>query len=236
MRAAKVTVTSLVLFGVTLISLLIVPSSAVSILVNLPFLLAILAFALIALFAAVRGSGDDRWVDRVPLLLVPPLAAFTLWSLSAPGAYFFAAAVSLLVWLAFGVLLITRMIALLARQPVRRDLLAVWTGALFVGLLVFAAGVSDVPLEVRFALSEDAMNDTALAVANGSKDPATIDRIGLWNVDGAERLGDGMRFTVEDAGFWEGVGFAYEPNGLPPVLRDESYDHWRGQWYIWTSR
>ena len=233
---ARLAVTSVVLFAATLATLLFVPFPAEAVAASLLVLVvAILCLALIAVFAAARGSAEDRWVDRVPLLLVPPLAAFTLWSLSVPGVDFFSAAVAALVWLAFGVLLLVRIGRLLAQPPVRRDLLALWTCALFVGLLVFSAGVSDVPLEVRFALSKEAMNDVALAVISGERDPGTIDRIGLWNVDDVERVAGGMQFRVREAGFLSSTGFAYRADGLPPSGED-SYRYYRAGWYIWTGQ
>jgi hypothetical protein len=100
-------------------------------------------------------------------------------------------------------------------------------------LLVIAAR-TEAPLAVRFALSEDAMNDAARAVLAGERNPATIDRIGLWHVRDVRRVRGGMRFQVEGAGLFSGAGFAYQADGLPPP-GDNVFRYYRGGWYTWTS-
>ena len=201
----------------------------------LVLVVAILCLGVVAVFAAIRGGTDDLWVDRVPLVVVPPLAGLTLWSLSVPGADVFTAAVAVFIWLVIDVILIVRVLALLARTPVRREPLAVWTGALFVALLVFAAGVWDVPLRARFDLSEDAMNEVARDVLRGERDPETIERIGLWNVHNVRRVAGGVRFTVRNAGFLSSTGFTYQPDGRPPYDGIDGVRHYRGLWFIWTG-
>ena len=233
---ARLVVLEALLFGVTLIALLFVPFPAEAVAASLLVLVvAILCLGVVAVLAAARGGADDLWVDRVPLVVVPPLAALTLSALSVPGADVFAAAIAVLIWLVVGVLLAVRVLALLARMPVRREPLGVWTCVLFVGLLVFAAGVWDVPLRARFALSENAMNEVAREVIGGERDPETIERIGLWNVDDVQRIAGGMRFTVRDAGFISSTGFAYQADGLPPP-RHATFRYYRGGWYIWTGQ
>jgi hypothetical protein len=43
-----------------------------------------------------------------------------------------------------------------------------------------------------------------------------------------------MRFAVEDAGFLDTVGFAYQADGLPPP-GNYSFEYYRDGWYIWTT-
>ena len=171
----------------------------------------------------------------MPLVVAPPVAALTLWALSVPGADVVTAAVAVLVWVVVGVILVARVLALLARTPVRREPLAVWTGALFVALLVFAAGVWDVPLRARFELSEDAMNDVAREVLDGERDPETIERIGLWDVENVRRVAGGVRFTVRNAGFITRTGFAYQADGRPAYDGSGGFRYYRAGWYIWEG-
>ena len=108
------------------------------------------------------------------------------------------------------------------------------TVCVVVALLLVIAARTEAPLAVRFALSEDAMNDAARAVLAGERDPTTIDRIGLWNVRDVLRMPGGMRFQVEGAGFLVASGFAYQADGLPPQGPYE-FEYYRGGWYTWTS-
>jgi hypothetical protein len=75
------------------------------------------------------------------------------------------------------------------------------------------------------------MTRTAREVVAGTRDPETIDRIGLWNVHEVKRLPGGMRFLVEGAGFFDSRGFLYPTDGRPPP--DASY--YDAGWYTWTS-
>jgi hypothetical protein len=79
------------------------------------------------------------------------------------------------------------------------------------------------------------MDDVARDVAAGRRAPASIDRIGLWQVDRAERVRGGMRFLVAGTGFLDPVGFAYSPQGTPPVIGEDDYVHLEGAWYVWTE-
>ena len=69
-----------------------------------------------------------------------------------------------------------------ARRPLARDEAWAWGGAVVIGALMLVAARTEAPLALRFALSKDAMDDVARAVLDGERDPATIDRIGMWNV------------------------------------------------------
>lgn len=236
MRTATFAASAVLSFGLTLIVLTLAPLPAEAVAASLLVLVvAILCLGVVALLAAIRGGPDDLWVDRVPLVVVPPLAALTLWSLSVPGADIFAAAIAVFIWLVVGVVLVVRVLTLLARAPVRREPLALWTGALTVALLVFAAGVWDVSLRARFELSENAMNEVAREVIRGERDPETIERIGLWNVDNVRRVAGGMRFTVRNAGFNSPTGFAYQADGRPLYDGVGGYRYYRAGWYIWEG-
>ena len=169
--------------------------------------------------------------EAIPWLAVPPLSALTLWSFSAPNAYVFAAVGAVVGWCLVGLVLLVR---LLSRAPATRSEYVVWGGSIVIGLLLLIAARTEAPLALRFELSEDAMNDTARAVMAGEGDPATIDRIGLWNVSDVRRVRSGMRFRVDDVGFLSGAGFAYQADGLPPP-GPYAFEYYRAGWYIWRE-
>lgn len=106
-----------------------------------------------------------------------------------------------------------------------------WGGSVVIGLLLVIAARTEAPLALRFELSEGAMNEAAHAVMAGERDPATIDRIGLWNVSDVRRVRGGMRLRVEDVGFLAGAGFAYQADGLPPP-GPYAFEYYRAGWYI----
>jgi len=152
------------------------------------------------------------------------VSAETVWTFSAPGAYVLEAAAAVLSSCLFGVALVARL-ALRTRKPLLRKTARLWGASAFSGVLVLAASAASMPLDLRFAL----------AVIRGERDPATIDRIGLWNVGFARRSPGGMRFTVEGAGSLSYSGFAYQADGLPPPQGVDSFRYWRRGWYIWTG-
>jgi len=212
MRAAAAA-SSLGLFAASLVLLLLEPSVGFVLAIALPLALVPLAFTRI------------EWL---PWLLVPSLSALTRWSFSTPGTYVVPAAGGILGWSLLGVVIAVRRLRQ-ARSSWR------WRITVATGIAVLFASFAMMPLDLRFWLSEDAMNDAALAVIRGERDPATIDRIGLWNVGRAYRGPGGMQFTVEGAGFLSYAGFAYQAEGLPPPNDGDSFRYWRRGWYIWNG-
>jgi hypothetical protein len=105
-------------------------------------------------------------------------------------------------------------------------------------LAAAAVGVvsSGTSLRLRYEASESAMNEIAQDVTAGSKEATKIDRIGMWRVDGVERVRRGMRFAVEGTGVLGSVGFAYSAHGHPPdVSGGDRYEHYDGPWWIWSE-
>jgi hypothetical protein len=162
------------------------------------------------------------------------LAAETLWAFSAPGIYFLLAFSALVSWLLLGIVFAIRFVGLSTRKPPTRETKWSWGAAAVTALVVVPASLATMPLEVRFMLSEDAMNEVGPAVASGARDPATIDRIGNWDVHRAWRVPGGMRFTVDGTGFLSTTGFAYQPDGLRQ-LTDASFSYYRNGWYLWNG-
>jgi hypothetical protein len=216
MRPAAVVVSCLVSFGGTIALLLYDPDAALVVLAAVALCLVIVPF--------VR-------IDLMPWLVTPPLAALTLWSLSAPGGYVLAIAGVALCAVLYGIVLLVRLTALRSRMPLTTVARRAWRASVVVGVVAAVVAVTTIPLELRFRLSEDAMTRTAREVLAGKRDPAAIARIGLWNVRRAERLPGGMLFLVEDAGFFDSHGFLYPTDGLPPP----GARYYGGGWYLVTE-
>jgi hypothetical protein len=127
-------------------------------------------------------------------------------------------------------------IALVARVWKRRVI--AWKRFLVqptLAVVLFTALYTSAPMTVRFDLSRGAMDDTALAVLAGERDPRSIHRIGLYSVVRAERVQGTFRFLVEHTGFLDPGGFVYSPEGPPPVVGEDTYEHYRGPWYLWSE-
>lgn len=206
---------SLVSFWATIALLLYEPDSA--------FIVLAAAVVCVAVVPFVR-------IDMLPWLVTPPLAALTVWSFSAPGGYVWAFAAVVLCTALFAIVLLVRLTALRSRRPVTTGIRRAWLGSAVTGVAAVAVASTTIPLELRFRLSENAMTRTAQEVIEGKRDPATIKRIGLWNVRRAERMPGGMRFLVEGAGLFDSHGFQYPTNGRPPP----NAKYFRSGWYFWT--
>ena len=176
-------------------------------------------------------------LDAAGVAVFVAAAALTLWAFSPPGGYFGAVLVLPYVWIAlFAAWAMRTAVVAFRRRPLPRGRLVVW--AVLVPALVVATAAAvwiELPFRVRYEVSEDAMNRVASEVVRGERDPATIRRIGLWEVDRAERVRGGMRFLVSGTGFLDPIGFAYSPAGPPPVIGEDSYEHLDGPWYLWIE-
>jgi hypothetical protein len=120
----------------------------------------------------------------------------------------------------------------------RRKRPVAWRRFVVQPLIVVAVGTLFLvrsPLEMRFDLSHGAMDRTAIAVMAHQQDPRTIDRIGLFSVERAERIPGGFRFIVSDTGLFDESGFAYSPDGSPAILGEDTYEHLEGPWYVWEE-
>ena len=119
------------------------------------------------------------------------------------------------------------------RLPVRVWLR--WIAVPAVLAFVFVLCRTDIPYDVRLALSRAAMDQAAAEVmAGGSSEPRWI---GLYPAESVERIPDGTRFLIDGAGFINGVGFAYSANGSRPADVDGSslYQRIDGDWWLWIA-
>lgn len=114
-----------------------------------------------------------------------------------------------------------------------------------IGIATIAIGVTGLPLQARWSLSEgafDARADALVArVERGDADPGDNlireDRVALYTVDFAHVDGEGnVFFSIAGSGFIDSGGFARLPDGPPdePFGRDE-YEHLGGDWYLWLE-
>ena len=100
--------------------------------------------------------------------------------------------------------------------------------------LVFLVTRTDIPQEVRFALSREQLDRRAVEVMDGG---ATGDGwVGLYPAKGIERIPNGMRFRIEGGGFIDRLGLAYSTEGRPPNVDGLSrYKRIEGNWWIWIA-
>ncbi len=170
-------------------------------------------------------------IDVTPWLAAPPLAAVTLWAGSAPGYYVLPLVGASFCAVLFGLVMLVRFGPLRRRKPPTREARRPWIVSLVAGLVVVFVSAGTMPLELRFRLSEAAMVEAARDLLAGRRDPAEIERIGLWKVDDVETIPGGIRFLVEGAGLFDQTGFLYVTNGLPPP--DAKY--YESGWYTWST-
>lgn len=197
--------------------------------------IAITAVVLLAAVAITRGRALGPLLDAVLFVGTPLLVAMTFWAFSIPGTYFFVSATLGLVWVLLALFWIGRFGYVLVRRRPSTAQIAAW---LALPAIVLAAAIAvslDVPMRARFELSRPAMDRAARDVLAGRRDPQAIDRIGLWEVERAERGRGTFRFLVKESGLFDPVGFAYSPHGRPPNFGEDAYRHVSGPWYVWEE-
>ena len=202
-----------------------------------PGVFAILLTAVV--LAVALALTTERFVgqalDAVLFVGTPLLVALTFWAFSIPGTYFFVAAMLSLVWVLLALLWLGRFAYLLGRRRLGKAQIGAW---LALPVIVVAAAIAvslDAPARARFELSRPAMDRAARDVLAGRRDPSKIHRIGLWEVDRAERVGPSFRFLVKESGLFDSIGFAYSTRGEPPYVGEDSYWHVEGPWYVWQE-
>jgi len=167
------------------------------------------------------------------------LLGVTSWVFSAPGWFFTASLLLPFGWFALALVWLGWLVFLgfsIRRRLTGRDVVRL-VAAPLLGVAALGIGASDAAFDLRYRISEPGMNEVAEDVTTGARRAAGIDRIGTWPVDSVERFNGGMRFLVEGTGFLDAVGFAYSPDRRPPNLTgSDSYEHYRGPWWIWTQR
>jgi hypothetical protein len=108
--------------------------------------------------------------------------------------------------------------------------------ALVVMLTVVLVGL-DVPLRLRFEASRASLDALAEQLtAEDAPDRIPDMAVGLFDAEKIERVPGGFRFLVNDTGFLDSGGFAYSPIGAPPNFGSDSYERFRGPWWIWIER
>ncbi len=175
------------------------------------------------------------WSPRVLvslLITVPPLLltieAASRYAYLAMALPFFICAAITVTWLGFffGALWTNR-----GRMP-RRDLARWLVIPAVLTLTVLAVG-SDIPFQVRFALSRPELDRVAADVmAGGPTDQATI---GLFPVEFVERTPGGMELIIGGSGFLGGFGLAFWPNGPPAETEDAGVEPLGGGWWTWSE-
>lgn len=132
-----------------------------------------------------------------------------------------------LAWLGAATLWLLALLAtsLTWRQSPRRWLLA---GPLL-ALATIGPGVAGWWFDARLALSWPAMQSFAEHPPPEGDAPG---RVGLYRVANYERFEGGFRFHTGDE-LLDFVGLAYCGGCRPPVIYEDSYDHLRGDWWVW---
>jgi hypothetical protein len=134
-----------------------------------------------------------------------------------------------LVWLAGGVICVKE-------QQVRSLLL--WLSAPIVCVAAIVVSATNVPLIVRFHLSEPSLRSYAEGGTPETSRDKTTQVIGLFRVTEVWRHGRTVAFTTSASKVFGYVGVIYAPDGLPTELPMEveellfaRYTHIDGPWY-----
>ncbi|MCF2527450.1 hypothetical protein LZ495_09530 [Yinghuangia sp. KLBMP8922] len=111
-----------------------------------------------------------------------------------------------------------------------------WAAVPVAVVLVLAGLRAGLPLQARFAASEDALRATAVEAARGGE--PQLGWRGLYRVTAAEPLAAGRGALLSVPGgsgvFRIDGGFAYAPDGSPAADRGRvSFIHLTGDWYTW---
>jgi len=195
------------------------------------------------------GTAPPRWTFHA-VVLIP--MAYLLWGASTPqgGSTLLAIAAVLALLLAavmWGAALLAWVIARVRGRAMGSGwwfVIAPLAGLLFVGALA-----GNVPLRARWFVSLPSL-DRIVADGPSSAGPDDVvsievpDRVGLYRVDGADRVGANTFVYVaagsSDGVFLTGAGFAHLPDGpswdlYPGGDCDRvEYDHLGGDWYSWA--
>ncbi len=115
----------------------------------------------------------------------------------------------------------------------RRQWIA-WCIVPMMGLLGVVLIYTQITLQLRFSLSENALTKYVQRVPSQQEKESWSSGkwVGLYQVRETERVGDCVRFATTSA-CMDTAGFAYFPQGIPPKDGEDYYRHFRGPWWIW---
>jgi hypothetical protein len=188
-----------------------------------------------------RTSRARRWFAGPPARIFSVVlgltVALTLLSVAAPGTYFQPLMAATLLWLGLGLAYLLKLGLAVVFALVQADgagLRRYWPRWLAVPVIVGATAalvLAAAPVRLGLLLAAPAMTE----FAQDASAPAP-GWVGPYALDQAEHLpGGGARFLIAGTGFLDPSGFAYSPDGPPPVLGEDSYQHLSGPWYQWTE-
>ncbi|WP_144069999.1 hypothetical protein [Nonomuraea indica] len=174
------------------------------------------------------------WRPSRSAALAPPTLAslVTGYATSIPGSNVSLLGASAVFWAIVGLAwlcTLARMLFRPGRLALLRRAWQVWALPPLIVVLTGGLLYLDAPMLARFTLSRPALDAAARTVSQGGPLPRDDEWIGLFPVEGAERIPGGLFFAVEGAGLIGSTGFAYSPDGEPPqVGGEEAYAHLHG--------
>jgi hypothetical protein len=161
---------------------------------------------------------------------------------AASRSSFFAMMIAVPLWLLLAAVWATRLAATVTGGGLRMSA-AAWARWLLVPAAMgtaFALSLSDVPFEVRLALSRDAIDQMAADVMAGGSTERGV--VGLYIVGHVETTANGIRFVLEDCGLSR-HGLAYATDGEPRLTDDNYSPLWTSplfhpvgaNWWLWSE-
>jgi hypothetical protein len=161
---------------------------------------------------------------------------------AASRSSFFAMMIAVPLWLLLAAVWATRLAATVTGGGLRMSA-AAWARWLLVPAAMgtaFALSLSDVPFEVRLALSRDAIDQMAADVMAGGSTERGV--VGLYIVGHVETTANGIRFVLEDSGLSR-HGLAYATDGEPRLTDDNYSPLWTSplfhpvgaNWWLWSE-
>jgi hypothetical protein len=176
-------------------------------------------------------------------LVVIALRLLTLWSVSVPGWHVATLQLAVITWPLVGLVWwpLSLVVGITAGDRVPPRQVLAWVAVPAVLLLTLWLAWQHAPVATRIALAHGVMDRQARQIAAHPDQAATVTRLGLFGVHGAEVLpGGGVRFPDLGQG-WGGCGLAYLPSGPPGPGRTGAwsmpprYEHRFGSWYEWCE-
>lgn len=152
---------------------------------------------------------------------------------SFPGGHF---SVALLAVALFGLTTVAWLVRAVLALAVRRFAPVLVVPPVLLGLVV-GLGLTDLPLQARFAAARPAFEEAVAARGEAGLDAPCPERVGTYRIARCISVGSITHFYT-DGGFLDAVGFAYAPDGVPADSYREgamSYDLLRTPWYTFSQ-